>query len=109
MFIASFMTLGATGVPGYPTSLLVDTNFYKGNYPESCLVEGCFCPNETLDGLTSSSSSKWTVLLPRTRLSANAMHTFQVGSGLTQATCDARETDNVSRWRSHETAGDGED
>lgn len=26
------------GIPGYVTSIEVDTNFYKGNYPESCMV-----------------------------------------------------------------------
>jgi allantoicase len=28
----------ATGVKGVISALEVDTNFYKGNYPESCLV-----------------------------------------------------------------------
>ena len=28
------------GVPGIPKEVIVDTNFFKGNFPESCLV--CF-------------------------------------------------------------------
>ncbi|KAJ3269284.1 hypothetical protein HDV01_001613 [Terramyces sp. JEL0728] len=46
--------------------LIVDTNHYKGNYPESCLVE------------YSTDQKDWKPLLKRVKLTAHAEHEFNV-------------------------------
>lgn len=60
------------GLRGVVNSLEVDTHFYKGNYPESVIVEG-----------RSAEDEEWKVLLPRSRLGPDAIHRFSVsGSGV---------------------------
>jgi allantoicase len=51
----------------------IDTNHFKGNYPESASLEGCLAPGVTLAGLGSVA---WTDLLPRTPLRPHHRHLF---------------------------------
>jgi allantoicase len=63
------------GTPGIVSRVEIDTNHFKGNYPESASLDGCLAPGATLDTLTSSeSSSRWRELLPRTTLKAHHRH-----------------------------------
>ena len=50
--------------------ILIDTCHFKGNYPDSCLLEGC---NILLrdEGKLQTNSIKWTTVLPQTKLSAD--------------------------------------
>jgi len=73
------------GLPGVISSIEVDTHFYKGNYPESCLIEGCYAPNapasafqlqEEQEQISSLSDIDWKVLLHRTKLGPNIQHEF---------------------------------
>lgn len=50
----------------------VDTNHFKGNYPESCRVEAC-----DLGGGDALERAEWRELLPRTPLAADTRHTFR--------------------------------
>lgn len=66
------------GLAGTISSAEIDTNFYKGNYPESCLLEACYSPDATAEYLQSGNSGvEWKVLLARTRLGPSAIHTFR--------------------------------
>jgi allantoicase len=56
----------------------VDTNHFKGNFPESCSLEGCAAAGATFEQLTSGATS-WTELLPRTRLSPHRRHFLKPG------------------------------
>ena len=80
------------GLLGAVSSIEVDTNFYKGNYPESCLIEGCYLPDATAEELQSlapqsggewkvlpspnPNRGEWKVLLARTRLGPSSLHRF---------------------------------
>lgn len=57
----------------------VDTNHFKGNYPESCMIEVCDVPAADLaaDGTFDPDSANWSVLLPRTKLKADTRHHFE--------------------------------
>jgi allantoicase len=59
----------------------VDTHHFKGNFPESCFIEGgqATSPAEALD----NHSIKWRPVLPRTKLRADAQHYFERGSIVT--------------------------
>ena len=72
------------GLCGIVSHIEVDTNFYKGNYPESCLIEACCRPDATAKELqeSPSASSDWKVLMSRTRLGPSAIHKF--GADLVQ-------------------------
>jgi allantoicase len=59
--------------PGTIERIEVDTNHFKGNFPESCALEGCLAPGASLERLTSRETG-WELFLPRTRLSAHRRH-----------------------------------
>jgi allantoicase len=61
------------GAPGVITRIEIDTNHFKGNYPDSASVEGCLAPGATLQELASAT---WHELLPRTKLKAHHRHFF---------------------------------
>jgi allantoicase len=56
--------------------ILIDTCHFKGNYPDSCLLEGC---NITLkeENKLLSNEAKWTTILPQVKLSADKEHYFE--------------------------------
>lgn len=56
--------------------VIVDTNFFKGNYPDSCSIEGCRMPDAPDDSLTDN-SIVWKEILPKTKLSGNSENTFE--------------------------------
>jgi allantoicase len=61
------------GAPGLVTCVEIDTNHFKGNYPESASLEGCLAaPAAPFAG----TSAGWMEILPRTRLRANRRHLF---------------------------------
>lgn len=61
------------GAPGRLSKVEIDTNHFKGNYPESASLEGCLAPGAALDALATS---KWIEILPRTKLGPNRRHVF---------------------------------
>jgi allantoicase len=64
--------------PGTIERIEVDTNHFKGNFPESCALEGCLAPGASLERLTSG-VTEWEEFLPRTRLSAHRRHYLKPG------------------------------
>ncbi len=50
--------------------LELDTNHFKGNFPDTALVEGCVSPSDELDG------ASWQVVVPRQKLMAHTRHLF---------------------------------
>lgn len=55
---------------------LVDTCHFKGNYPDSCMIEGCNIPGgKKVDML--SEAIQWEVILPQTKLQADHEHYYE--------------------------------
>jgi allantoicase len=61
--------------PGHIRRVEVDTSHFKGNFPESCLLEACNLENATTETLTDL-SAPWSNVLPRTKLQAHTRHFF---------------------------------
>ena len=61
------------GAAGLLTQVEIDTNHFKGNYPDRASLEGCLLPGASLDELTSSD---WAEILPLTKLRAHHRHLF---------------------------------
>lgn len=61
------------GIAGTIQAIEVDTSFFKGNFPESCSVEVC-----SVESGASNGSCSWHELLPRTTLTADSMHRFEI-------------------------------
>jgi len=64
------------GAVGTVRKIEVDTNHFKGNYPDTCSLEACSAPDATTASLTDGSVS-WKELLPKTRLQADTRHFFE--------------------------------
>lgn len=56
--------------------ILVDTCHFKGNYPDSCLLEGCDIAYKDESRLDST-AIQWTTILPQSKLSADHEHFFE--------------------------------
>ncbi len=68
------------GIPGIIRGVVVDTSFFRGNYPEQCSLEGC-----TMDGLPTveelqSETLPWTEILPRAQLAGDSQNPFAIDS-----------------------------
>ena len=68
------------GLPGIIRGVVVDTSFFRGNYPEHCSLEAC-----ALDGLPTaeeltSEAIQWVPLLPQLPLSGDTQNPFAVES-----------------------------
>ena len=90
------------GAAGRIRKIEIDTNHFKGNYPESASVDAC-CSQE-VGGLDGSS---WTELLPRTKLHAHRRHFFSrelrdVGA-ITHLRLNIFPDGGVSRFRAYGT------
>ena len=64
------------GYRGIITLAEVDTNHFKGNFPESCAIEVCDRPGAN-DDVASLPDARWSVLLPRTQLQASTLHRYE--------------------------------
>lgn len=65
------------GHPGFAKKIIVDTNHFKGNYPDSCAVDGCFSLNDE-DVLTNNVA--WKPILKKQKLHAHKEHQFNAES-----------------------------
>lgn len=66
----AIVRLGAAGVI---SKLEIDTNHFKGNYPDRASLDGCLMPNASSEALQAAS---WTPVLPETKMAANKRHFF---------------------------------
>src|SRR3954465_3763780 len=62
------------GLPGIIRGVVVDTSFFRGNFPESCSLEGCAAPpNADVEALTAE-SIEWFELLPQSKLEGDSQN-----------------------------------
>jgi allantoicase len=69
---------------GAVESVELDTDHYKGNAPDSCMLECCYAPDATSDALTDPSLD-WLVIVPKSKLQPHSRHHFSA-SPVTPAT-----------------------
>ncbi len=79
------------GRPGRINKAEVDTNHFKGNFPDSCSLEGCMIrgwdgPDVFEPGCDVQRGPEpgpsWTTLLPRTKLKGHARNRFKLSGGV---------------------------
>lgn len=61
------------GAPGMVSRVEIDTNHFKGNYPDSASLEACDAPGASLADLREA---HWVPLLPQAKLKADHRHFF---------------------------------
>ncbi|KAI8817995.1 galactose-binding domain-like protein [Fimicolochytrium jonesii] len=72
----------ALGHAGNVAEVEVDTHLFKGNFPESVVVEAAdIAPSDAHLATENSSSIPWFTLIPRTKLGPHAQVTFGVEDG----------------------------
>jgi allantoicase len=59
------------GRAGSIRKIEVDTNHFKGNFPDSCSIEGCATSDVDL------LNARWSEILPQTKLEADKRHLFE--------------------------------
>ncbi len=67
------------GLPGVIRGVVVDTAFFRGNYPESASLEACSI-DDPLD-LAAVARAEWTELLPRSALAGDSKNIFAIADG----------------------------
>jgi allantoicase len=60
------------GTKGTIQKITIDTNFFKGNYPDRCKLEGCVADNDAM-----VEEGNWKTLLPETKLQAHKEQQFE--------------------------------
>lgn len=78
----------------------VDTNHFKGNFPESCQIEVCNASGGAFD----PDAQDWVTLLPRTTLRASEQHFYEkelggAGKAWTHARLKIFPDGGISRLR----------
>ncbi|MGH7528375.1 MAG: allantoicase [Gemmatimonadales bacterium] len=67
------------GVPAVVHGVVVDTSFFKGNYPEQCSLEACAVDGTAdAEALAEGNEVEWTAILPRSALRGDAENSFPV-------------------------------
>ncbi len=63
------------GIPGTLHTVEVDTNHFKGNYPDDCILEGANAPGATITDLLQE-ETLWTTVLGRSPLTGHTRHFY---------------------------------
>jgi allantoicase len=61
---------------GVIEKVLIDTCHFKGNYPDSCMIEGCTISIKEEDKLNTN-AVQWVTILPQSKLNADHEHFFE--------------------------------
>ena len=64
------------GLPGVIHGVVVDTAFFRGNFPESCRITAAEIA-DTLD-LAAQGAAAWTEILPRSKLAGDSRNAFAI-------------------------------
>ncbi|WP_434042044.1 MULTISPECIES: allantoicase [Sorangium] len=67
--------LVALAAQGEISRIEVDTNHFKGNYPDTCMIEGIDAAGRAAEELAAASA--WREIVPRTKLQAHTRHLFE--------------------------------
>src|SRR6185503_851395 len=67
------------GMPGVIRGVVVDTAFFRGNFPAECSLEACSI-EQTLD-LEALQKAAWEPLVPRSALKGDARNGFAIHDG----------------------------
>ena len=88
------------GSPCNIERIIVDTLHFKGNFPDTCSIDGCFEPDRTHDSINKNNTI-WSELLPKSKLSANQETIFilNLNSPMTHIRFNVFPDGGVSRLR----------
>ena len=90
------------GIRGVIRGVVVDTSFFRGNYPESCSIEAATVLG-TPDAESLAANAQWTEILPRSPLQGDTRNLFSVSdaSSFTHLRLNIYPDGGVARLRVH--------
>jgi allantoicase len=91
------------GAPGVITTVEIDTSFFTGNHPESCLVEACGWDGYPSPAELAGPAAGWTVIVPRSPLAGDTRNMFAAGDSrrFTHVRLSIFPDGGVARLRAH--------
>jgi len=66
------------GVPGVIHGVVVDTSFFRGNFPSHCSLEACAVDGHPNVGQLLSTATEWIEILPQSQLEGDAQNRFAI-------------------------------
>jgi allantoicase len=69
------------GVPGVVRSIVVDTAFFTGNYPQACSADAYSASGYPTPEELTADAGQWREIVPRALLTGDHRHVFKVNSG----------------------------
>ena len=66
------------GLPGVVRGVVVDTSFFRGNYPEQCALEACNAPGQPDVAELTSDKTKWREILRQSDLKGDSQNLFAI-------------------------------
>jgi allantoicase len=69
------------GLPGRIRGVVVDTSFFRGNYPELCSIEACDLPGLPEVEYLISEQVEWVTILPPSQLQGDSRNDFTLSHG----------------------------
>ena len=68
------------GLPGRIRGVIVDTSYFRGNYPDHCSIEAANVDGQPDSEQLTSDSIKWSEILPKSELKGDHRNPFTVSS-----------------------------
>ena len=96
------------GVAGIVRGVVIDTSFFRGNYPERASIEGCAL--DGTPGLAELNAAPWTEILPLSPLKGDTKNELEIDhpERLTHLRLNIHPDGGVARVRVHGTVVPGE-
>jgi len=66
------------GLPGVVHGVVVDTAYFKGNYPEQCELEACSVDGDPSLAQLDDRATKWFSLMPKSSLAGDSRNPFPI-------------------------------
>ncbi|HEX3960279.1 MAG TPA: allantoicase [Trebonia sp.] len=66
------------GAPAVVHAVVVDTAFFRGNFPRACSVQACYADGYPDAGALSGECVRWTEIVPPSPLKGDTPHVFEV-------------------------------
>src|SRR5687768_10553550 len=68
------------GLPGVVRGVVVDTTFFRGNYPEQCSLDACAVDGQPDVEKLTGESTGWSEILPVSQLQGDSQNPFAITS-----------------------------
>jgi len=91
------------GLPGVIRGVVVDTSFFRGNYPDACSIEWTFARAETTVETLMSDATVWKPLLANSKLKGDSPNRFEIAvpDAVTHLRLNIFPDGGVARLRVH--------